>query len=118
MGFKENLKTELAYQGILIKELAEKSGISRRTIDNYLNAQNSMPLADVAVAIAKTLGVTVEQLVTGEDRSREKATPFPKPDERLILQIYKELEESERDTLLKIAKVLKKQSKKMTGPAG
>jgi hypothetical protein len=30
MGFRENLKSELAYQDMLVKELADLTGISRR----------------------------------------------------------------------------------------
>ena len=65
MGFKENLKAELAYKNILVKELAAVSGINRRTIDNYLRENGSVPSADAAVRIAKALGVTVEYLIAG-----------------------------------------------------
>lgn len=63
MGFKENLKSELSYQGILVKELANKTGISKRTLDNYLREKSSIPPADVAVKIAKALNVSVEYLI-------------------------------------------------------
>jgi lambda repressor-like predicted transcriptional regulator len=36
MGFRENLKAELTYSGILVKELAAEAGIKKHTIDNYL----------------------------------------------------------------------------------
>jgi hypothetical protein len=38
MGFKENLKGELTYQNMLMKELAARSGINLHTINNYSNA--------------------------------------------------------------------------------
>jgi len=69
MGFGENLKQELAYSGMLKKELAAISGVHKRAIDTYVRTKASMPPADVAVKIAKALGVTVEYLVTGEDSS-------------------------------------------------
>jgi len=69
MGFGENLKQELAYSGMLKKELATISGVHKRAIDTYVRTKASMPPADVAVKIAKALGVTVEYLVTGEDSS-------------------------------------------------
>jgi transcriptional regulator with XRE-family HTH domain len=72
MGFKENLKAELSYSGMLVKELAARSGIKKHTIDNYLNTHNAMPSAEAAVAIARVLGVSVEYLVTGQDSRREK----------------------------------------------
>jgi transcriptional regulator with XRE-family HTH domain len=73
MGFRENLKSELIYQGMLVKELAVLSGVSRHTLDNYLNARGHIPSADIAVKIARVLGVSVEYLVTGEEWSHEKA---------------------------------------------
>ena len=74
MGFKENLKSELEYQGMLIKELSAKCGISRNTVNNYLTGHNSLPTADTAVKIAQALGVTVEYLVNGSDSVRNENT--------------------------------------------
>ena len=68
MGFKENLKSELDYQGMLVKELSLKSGIKKQTLDNYLSTHNSVPNAEIAVKIAKALGTTVEYLITGENK--------------------------------------------------
>lgn len=67
MSFRENLKNELSYQGILVKELAEKTGINKRTLDNYLREKANIPPADIAVKIAKELNVSVEYLVTGKN---------------------------------------------------
>ncbi|MBQ9205706.1 MAG: helix-turn-helix transcriptional regulator [Treponema sp.] len=69
MGFRENLKEELKYQDIRVKELAEKSGISKRVLDHYLAEKCTSPLAENAVKIAEVLGVSVEYLVTGKDAS-------------------------------------------------
>ena len=66
MSFKENLKSELEFQDIKVKELAVRSGISRRTIDQYLSTAAKMPSAENAVKIAKVLGVSDEYLVTGK----------------------------------------------------
>ena len=66
MGFKENLKSELIYKDMLVKELAAKTGISRHTLDNYLNVREHIPTIDVAVKIAQALGVSVEYLATGK----------------------------------------------------
>ena len=65
MSFKENLKSELEYQGLQVKELAAKCGISRNTLANYLTGHNSLPTADKAVKIAAALDVSVEFLVEG-----------------------------------------------------
>jgi transcriptional regulator with XRE-family HTH domain len=67
MGFKENLKQELSYNDMLVKEVAALSGVHKRALDTYLREKASMPPADVAVSLARTLGVTVEYLVTGAE---------------------------------------------------
>ena len=73
MGFGEHLKEELEYRGMLVKELSHATGIPKNTLDKYLLTKGTMPSADKAVAIAHTLGVTVEYLVTGRKITREKA---------------------------------------------
>ena len=72
MGFRENLKDELKYQGILVKELAEKSGVPKGTIDHYLAEKCTAPIAENAVKIAQALNVTVEYLVTGKSSNDKK----------------------------------------------
>ncbi|MCL2382190.1 MAG: helix-turn-helix domain-containing protein [Treponema sp.] len=67
MGFGEHLKEELEYKGMLVKELSHATGIPKHTLDKYLLTNGTMPSADNAVAIAQTLGVTVEYLVTGKE---------------------------------------------------
>lgn len=67
MGFRENLKDELKYQDMRVKELAEKTGVSKRAIDHYLAENYTEPSAETAVKIAKELGVSVEYLVTGKN---------------------------------------------------
>jgi transcriptional regulator with XRE-family HTH domain len=89
MGFRENLKQELSYNDMLVKELATSSGIHKRALDTYLRENASMPPADAAVSIARALGVTVEYLVTGE----EQALPR---DVRLISRNLLKLSEKDR----------------------
>jgi transcriptional regulator with XRE-family HTH domain len=63
--FKRNLRNELNYQDLTVKELSVKTAIPKPTLDCYLGTRTSMPPADVAVKIASALGVTVEYLVIG-----------------------------------------------------
>ena len=67
MGFKENLKDELRFQDVTVKELAYKTEINKRTIDNYLRENESQRTVENAVKIAQALGVTVEYLVNGQN---------------------------------------------------
>jgi len=105
MGFKENLKSELAYQDMLVKELAAQSGISKSTLDNYLSVRGYMPSADAAVKIARTLGVSVEYLVTGEEKSREKSSLGPEI--RSLVQNFKLLSEEDRKMITAIMHLFK-----------
>ena len=90
MAFRDNLKQELIYSEMLVKELAMASGVKKRALDTYLLCENaSIPPADVAVKIASVLGVSVEYLVTG------KETGIP-PDVRLVTRNLLRLNEKER----------------------
>ena len=80
--FAQRLREEIEYNGLLQKELADKAGIKKRALDMYLGAQASIPPADVAVRLAKVLGVTVEYLVTGEGREgSSQSRPFRRLEE-------------------------------------
>ncbi len=88
MGFRENLKEELTYQDITVKELSLRTGISKHTIDHYLTKNGSQPQAELAVKIAQALNVSVEFLVIGKD---------PKP-QRNVKEIMKKISSlSDRD---------------------
>lgn len=52
MGFKDNLRNELQFRGLTVKELSALSGIKKQTLDNYLSTHNSTPSAEAAVKIA------------------------------------------------------------------
>lgn len=73
--FKANLRDQLSYLGMTVQDLAEKSKISKRTIENYLSKRGSIPPADYACRMADVLGVSVEWLVTGREQkfSRERS---------------------------------------------
>ena len=91
MGFRENLKDELTYQDITVKELSSRTGISKHTIDHYLTKNGSQPQAELAVKIAQALNVTVESLVLGKNFENPKK-------ERDIKELSKKLESlSDRD---------------------
>jgi len=112
MGFKENLKSELLYKGIMVKELSALTKIKRHTLDNYLNTHNSIPNAETAVKIAKALGVSVEYLVTGKDYlDRSQLASFPE-DLRSMIEIGSQLNKKSRKLALSILETLKEQEKK------
>ncbi|MBQ3713236.1 MAG: helix-turn-helix transcriptional regulator [Spirochaetia bacterium] len=65
INFRKNLRALLDYEYISVKELAEMTGIPKRSIENYLGSRASMPPADYAFKIAKALHVNVEYLISG-----------------------------------------------------
>jgi len=105
MGFKENLKSELAYQDMRVKELAVQSGISKSTIDNYLSIRGYMPSAEAAVKIASALGVSVEYLVTGRENQPDKSSL--EPEIRSLIQNYKLLGDYDRKMIITIMQLFK-----------
>jgi transcriptional regulator with XRE-family HTH domain len=107
MGFKENLKEQLSFSGMYVKELAALSGVKKQTIDTYLNVHNCMPSADAAVAIAQALGVSVEYLVTGKD-ARQKTEKYP-PEAKIVAEIIAQMEKKNRKMAVAIIKSMKKQ---------
>ncbi|GHV72947.1 hypothetical protein AGMMS49940_02490 [Spirochaetia bacterium] len=109
MGFKENLKGQLAYSDMLVKELSAQTGIKRHTLDNYLNTHNAIPNAEAAVRIAQALGVTVEYLVTGDEKRQEKTLAALPLDLRLLVNITEKLTPRSRKLAIKLVKVLKEQ---------
>jgi transcriptional regulator with XRE-family HTH domain len=66
-NFRENLRSELDFQGIAVKELSAKTKIPVATLDCYLRTRSTEPSAENAVKIARALRVSVEYLVLGED---------------------------------------------------
>jgi transcriptional regulator with XRE-family HTH domain len=106
MGFRENLKAELAYRDILVKELAVLSGINRRTIDNYLREDGSMPSAESALHIARALGVTVEYLIVGHEQQDQRSSILF-PDPQLILKNLETLSNRDRKIVLNLISILR-----------
>jgi transcriptional regulator with XRE-family HTH domain len=110
MGFRENLKSELIYKDILVKELAAKTGISRHTLDNYLNVREHIPTLDIAVKIAQALGVSVEYLATGKEPLQNK-TPMSREIAALI-QNFNLLNEDDRMVINELVNLLRKHRRK------
>jgi len=109
MSFKENLKSELQYKAMMVKELSAITGIKRHTLDNYLNTHNSIPNAEAAVKIAQALGVSVEYLVTGREYFDESKLVSSSEDLRLMFEIWNGLNKKNRKLALALLSTLKEQ---------
>lgn len=103
MGFKENLKSEMTYKDMRVKELSAKTGISSHTLNNYLNVREHIPTIDGAVKIAQALGVTVEYLATGKETASTDNT-----EARTLQKHYNLLNEEDRKIVMDLIKSLRK----------
>jgi len=101
------LKSELAYSGMLVKELVAKSGVSKHSIDNYLNARGQIPSVEAGVKIAQALGVSVEYLVTNGDDKQTRNSQKTSRDVRIIAQLAEQLDDEKRQFVIDFIKWLK-----------
>jgi len=112
-SFKDNLRDELNYQGITVKELSLKTGIPKPTLSCYLSARNTMPPADIAVKIAQKLGVSVEYLVTGNDEKNAVDSRGAEPTLHFLFEDLKNLSYTELSIISTMVHALAKQKTTM-----
>jgi transcriptional regulator with XRE-family HTH domain len=105
MSFRDNLRETLDFLYIGQKELAAKTGLSLKTIENYVKKDSSIPSADKAVLIAQALGVTVEYLVTGKKNARN-STPEIQAGNKEVIDILKKLNNYNYEVVTSIARML------------
>jgi transcriptional regulator with XRE-family HTH domain len=111
MNFKNNLKSELTYQGILVKELAARANVNKHTLDNYLSVNSYMPSAETAVKIARVLGVSVEYLVTGSEPERKRSQHQLSPEGHTAGCLFDELSPDSRKLVLSLIQTIKTHEK-------
>jgi len=107
MEFRERLRDEMEYQGISANALAELTGISKRTIDNYLKTNPQEPGVYNAQKIAKALKVSVEYLVTGKEYKNAIVVTGEKLE---VLNSFEKLSSDERSLVLNLLRTLNKKS--------
>lgn len=106
--FRENLRRELDYQNITVKELCAKTGISKATVECYLGARATMPSADTAYRIASALGVTVEYLLTGTDSRPRMAHKRNSSKFRELCRVIQDFDGEQYEPLIVLAKLIQK----------
>ena len=104
-NFRENLRSELNYQGMTLKELSARTGIPVSTIDCYIGTRATVPSVDAAVKIAGALQVSVEQLVMGESAQRLLDQPGREAQE--LIRWIKSLSPEQCKSLLKLIKTFR-----------
>lgn len=116
MDFRDRLRDQIEYCGLLDKEVADRAGISKRAIDSYVGSRGCIPAADIAVKLAKVLGSSVEYLVTGEDSSIKNVIPenselkhinsYETKAERKLIKNFINLSEKDKNTVIALAEYL------------
>ena len=106
MGFRENLKSQLEYSGMLVKELANRSGIKKKTLDSYLGNRGYTPSVEAAASIARALGVSVEYLLNGTDIKNNRPLATLPKDLQELVQAAEHLNARDRYVLLNLARLL------------
>jgi len=63
---KDNLKVAIKKSGMIVKEIAWASGVSKRTIDKWVGVSATEPKVKDFYKVCKSLNTTMECLVDGE----------------------------------------------------
>ena len=110
-NFRENLRSELSYQGVMIKELSARTGIPIPTLDCYLGARATIPSVDAAFKIARALKVTVEYLLIGEEADQATIVHRKKSQEAQdLIHWVEKLNSDQCKAILNMISIFKKQS--------
>jgi len=99
-NFRENLRKELDYQGILVKELSAKTGIPVATLDCYLGTRATIPSVEVAYKIAQALQVSMEYLVIGDYQKPKKQQPSLNKEAQELIKLIEHLKPSQCKAIL------------------
>jgi transcriptional regulator with XRE-family HTH domain len=62
---RDNLKTAINSSGLIVKEIAARAGVKKRTIDKWVGAEQTEPKVKDLYEVCKILNITVEYLITG-----------------------------------------------------
>ena len=97
MDFRDRLREQIDFLGLLDKEVAARAGISKRAIDSYVGSR----------------GVSVEYLITGKNNvPNEILSPINKnenptqKEEQKLLRTFTELSQKDKKTVIALAEYL------------
>jgi hypothetical protein len=99
MDFNTNLKKEIYYKDIEIKDLAKQVNLSYSTLLSYVNKKNCVPNAITAYHLAAALNTTVEALVTGQRKHKTQ-------ENNIIMNEYLALPDNVAGVIKKLIHVL------------
>jgi len=103
MGIGRRIRAAIEAQGLTLKQAAEKSGIPYSSLQNWAGGHRD-PRPDALIGLGSQLGISIDWLLTGEgEMLRRNATAHPDqderaeydmpPPERVLLELYRSLDE-------------------------
>jgi transcriptional regulator with XRE-family HTH domain len=101
--FSERFSLALAQNDMSSTELSKKVGLSKQAISTYATGLRS-PKLPTARLIAETLNVD-DMWLMGYDVPIERKKPTTSKDDELILGLFKELNEENRQKVLELARL-------------
>jgi transcriptional regulator with XRE-family HTH domain len=110
-NFKENLRNELDYQGITVKELSARTGIPIASLDCYLGNRATLPSVVAAIKIAKALNVTVEYLVISKNAGTTRLDKRLGRETQELINWVENLNMEQKKAVLKLVKTFKENHK-------
>lgn len=63
---RDNLREAIKSSGMVVKEIASISGVSKRTIDKWIGAEEVEPRINDFMKVCKSIGVSAEDIVFGK----------------------------------------------------
>ena len=112
-NFRENLRSELSFQGVTVKELSARTGIPIATLDCYLGARATIPSVDAAFKIARALQVSIEYLVIGEETGMEYPGPNNSKEVRNVIRWAKNLNNEQCKAILNLISTFSKRKRQL-----
>jgi transcriptional regulator with XRE-family HTH domain len=100
--FAEKLAGLLEMRGWSYRQLAMRSGVSAAYINLLASGKRETPSLDVAIAIAKAFGVSLNWLADLPDR--DQPADAVTPDEQELLALYRELHPDARRMFLEVTR--------------
>ena len=104
-NFKENLRSELNFQGVTVKELSARTGIPIASLDCYLGTRATVPSVDVAYKIARSLQVSIEYLLIGENTNTENYRKKPCQEARDVIRWIESLNSEQCKAILSMISI-------------
>ncbi|MBQ0003594.1 MAG: helix-turn-helix domain-containing protein [Treponema sp.] len=103
-GYAQRVLDELEYQGLKKSDLVNNLGIPDSTVRGWW-AKDTIPAADTALKVARFLNVSLEYLITGEEREPRKESTihdFVTDEEYNYLYKYRVLPDHDKIMMKKI----------------